>query len=274
MFSGPSRSDVIRQLSAILADLSSTSKLCINHSGVVMGRFLRRSMLALTFIIIPIADAQAFWWLLRGAAGRGAVGTAARGAAGTGAAAESAGAFAYSRPLASGARFCVRPAGAAACDYHSANSALEAARGAVDPSYRLRPTRSPNLFEVLDAVGNVISIIEVLGKNTDSSISNLPQYVPPSEGREVYIHNQSNMQLALSVQGNTCTWSEIFVQPASSTSVNCPDAAVYFVNINTTDSNSGQVFSIRQEIFPSRHYILGLTQSYPSAWQLYDFNPN
>jgi hypothetical protein len=239
-----------------------------------MTKFLRRLMLVVLLFSVPIADAQAFWWLLRGAVGRGTVGTAARGAAGAGAAAESAGAFAYSRPLASGARFCVRPVGAPACDYHSANSAAEAARGAVGPSYRLRQTRSPSLFEVLDAVGNVISVVEVLDKNAESGIATLPQYVPPSAGREVYIHNQSNMQLALSIQGNTCTWSEIFVQPASRTNVNCPDATVYFVGINTTDPNSGQVVSIRHEIFPGRHYILGLTQGYPSVWQLFDFNPN
>lgn len=128
---------------------------------------------ALAFVSLSLisTDAAAFWWLLRAGATRSAAGVGVRaGAAGAAAAEVEAASIA--------SRVCVRPVGAVACDFRAARSTSEAASRAVGPGYRVRATERPNVFEVLDAVGNVVSLIESISTESDPSIANAPAYQP------------------------------------------------------------------------------------------------
>ncbi len=100
-------------------------------------------------------EANAFWWMLRGLAAREVAATAT-----------------------TAARFCLRPVGRAACDLRAASSASEAVSSAVGPSYRIQATNRANVFQILDAAGNVIDLIEAADRFADQSVANLPQYVP------------------------------------------------------------------------------------------------
>lgn len=133
-------------------------------------RKIFRNLVVLSAMASTSFEASAFWWLARAAAGRSAVGTAARAGAGV------VGAIEADSALAAASRFCVRPVGAAACDFRASSSAAEAASRAVGPGYRVRSTTRPTIFEVLDAAGNVVSIIQAIGTDEDSSVASLPQH--------------------------------------------------------------------------------------------------
>lgn len=148
--------------------------------NTTMNSFFKLLVVSL-MVSVPMSDANAFWWLLRGASARSAAGVAARGAVGAGTVAESAEAMALSRKLAASARFCIRPVGEVACDFRSAATPTAAIRGAVGPQYGVRNSRTPTTFEILDAAGNVISIIEVLDRQSHPDFDELPAYFPPPE---------------------------------------------------------------------------------------------
>ena len=136
---------------------------------------------ALLIVLISIScDANAFWWLFRAASARTAVGAGVRGGAGIASMAEA------EATIASGARFCVRPVGATACDFRASGSAIEAVSRAVGPNYRVRQTARPTIFEVLDATGNVISTIQSSSSSGDPTIDPLPQYQPNIAPLAVY----------------------------------------------------------------------------------------
>jgi hypothetical protein len=235
-----------------------------------------KRLIVLLVLLSSVAEANAFWWLLRGATVRGAATTAARGAAvaGTGSAAESTAAFAYSRPLAAGARYCVRPVGAAACDLQNARTASDAAQAAVGSQYRIRATNQVDLFQVIDTVGNIVSLIEAVDRAGNSGVEELPQYVPPNAGSPVFIHNRTQLQLGLSIRGESCSESsQILAYPGTRTDVNCLGASRYFVEISTTDY-SGQRFDITQNLPAGRHFELILGDGNPRVWQLSEFNGN
>lgn len=135
-------------------------------------RLIRSCALLAVFASISL-DANAFWWLFRATAGRTAVGAGVRaGAVGAVTTAEAEAA------IATGARFCVRPVGAAACDFKASSSAFEAASRAVGSNYRVRPTARPTIFEVIDSTGNVVSIIQAVAPESDPTVASLPQYQP------------------------------------------------------------------------------------------------
>jgi hypothetical protein len=123
----------------------------------------------IAFLLLALAsqDASAFWWLFRAGAARGAVGVGARTGVAVGA-----------ETTAAMARICVRPVGAFACDFRAARSAAEAVAKAVGPSYRVRATGQPNVFEVLDGLGNLLSLVESVSAETDATIANAPAFQP------------------------------------------------------------------------------------------------
>lgn len=158
-------------------------------------------------------DATAFWWLVRAGATRGAVGAGVRtGAFGVATEAE----------VAAASRICVRPVGAAACDFRAGRSAAEAASRAIGPGYRVRATERPNVFEVLDAVGNVVSMIEAISSDVDPQIAYAPEYRPdpriggyPNDGAQVSVgplrHNGDVMNIHINGIP-TVVWSDGFVE--------------------------------------------------------------
>lgn len=128
-------------------------------------------------LAFQVTEANAFWWLLRGAGARTAAGAVVRGTLTEMEAAT------LSRQLAAGARFCIRPVRATACDFRTAASARDAVQTAVGSLYQVRETSSPNIFEILDAVGNV-NQVEVLDREQYSGFEYLPAYFPPQEENE------------------------------------------------------------------------------------------
>lgn len=80
------------------------------------------------------------------------------------------------RAGASAARFCVRPRTSPRCVYRNAGSAESAAQQHVGSSYRVRATSSPNVFEVLDAVNNVVDILESISAFSESDASSHSDY--------------------------------------------------------------------------------------------------
>jgi len=127
--------------------------------------------IALVSLSLVSTDAAAFWWLLRAGATRSAAGVGVRsGAAGAAAAEVEAASIA--------SRVCVRPVGALSCDFRTARSTADAASRAVGAGYRVRAADRPNVFEVLDALGNVVSLIESISIETEPSIANAPSYQP------------------------------------------------------------------------------------------------
>ena len=129
----------------------------------------RAAIIACIALSLVTTDASAFWWLLRTGA--------ARGAAGAGVRAGAVGAATEAEALAA-SRICIRPVGNAACDFRTARSTAEAASKAVGPGYQVRPGNRPNVFEVLDAAGNVVSLIEAISSDNDPNIVNAPEYHP------------------------------------------------------------------------------------------------
>ena len=189
-----------------------------------------------------IPDANAFWWLVRAGAGRSAVGTAAR--AGVGAT----GALGAESPFAGASRFCVRPVGAAACDFRASSSAIEAASRAVGPGYRVRSTHQPSIFEILDAAGNVVSILQAIGTHEDSLVASLPQHQPANAAALSYDGQGSNVNIAplrhngdtLNVHVNgtpTYVWSdgyvEVWADHHSNRVVLAPGQKIHFGNHST-----------------------------------------
>lgn len=137
---------------------------------------LLRSAVVFLVCVSGISDASAFWWLFRAATVRPAVGVAAR--AGVGATSAGVGGLHAESAIVGASRFCVRPVGAVACDFRAATSGSEAANRAVGPGYRVRATNQTSIFEVLDAAGNVVSILQSVGTHEDASIASVPQYQP------------------------------------------------------------------------------------------------
>jgi hypothetical protein len=135
-------------------------------------------------------ESQAFWWLLRAAGTRTVAGTAARGA---GAAAT----VGTGETLAmNAARFCIRPKGAATCDFRAASSGAEAVANAVGSGYRVRPTSRPTLFEVLDAAGNVVSLVEALSNETHPEIDQMQQHEPRWQPQITYGESHPSANVA------------------------------------------------------------------------------
>ena len=133
---------------------------------------VRNSLVVLATFCLA-GQAQAFWWLAaRAAAGRSAVGTVARAGAGA------VGAVEAQSALAAGARFCLRPVRASSCDFRVSASAMEAVSSAVGPGYRVRQASRPSLFEVIDAAGTVVDIIQAVSVDAEPKIAALPQHQP------------------------------------------------------------------------------------------------
>lgn len=117
------------------------------------------------------------WFSLRAGATRSAATTGARAAAaestalrGVGGAAR---ATANINPV---VRYCVRQKSAQQCDFHFESSAYDAAAKAVGPRNRIFPTGDAGVFQVIDAAGTIIDIIEALSEEMDPSTARLPQY--------------------------------------------------------------------------------------------------
>ena len=159
-------------------------------------------LLVLTLTLHP-KQADAFWWLVGTNAARTAATTGARtavaGAATAGAtatanagrltAAEAATARSgaavsgSSRTLSSANtaqslvnRYCVRRLNERNdCDWRVEERAYDAAAKAVGSRYRIAPTSRPMIFEVIDAVGTVVDVIQVINSLDDPSVVNAPQ---------------------------------------------------------------------------------------------------
>lgn len=67
----------------------------------------------------------------------------------------------------SASRYCVRPRGTSSCTYHAASDSESAAQRHVRSPNRVGKTAEPNVFEVIDAVGNVIGILESVAATAD-----------------------------------------------------------------------------------------------------------
>jgi hypothetical protein len=228
----------------------------------------------LTFIW---SDASAWWWLLRGATARGATaGTVARGAAaaGGGTAAEAASALSYSRSAAGAARFCVRPVNAAACDLRNASSAAEAVQSAVGGGHRVRSTNRPSIFEVLDAAGNFVGLVEAVDRTSDSEVAQLPQYANEQPTIPIFVHNKYPQSIFIRARGENCDFSEFRVEGQSRMDISCSNSNTYFVEIYTTDPRTGERYEVRQRLSAGGHYGLVLDGQYSSRWHLVQIPPN
>lgn len=219
------------------------------------------------------SDAQAWFWILRGAAARGTATTVTRGAAvaGSTTAGEAVAGFA-TRPIATAGRYCVRPAGATACDLHNATSARSAAQQAVGSGHTVRPGSRPGLFEVLDAAGNIAGIVEAIDRQGNPEVATLPQYVPEPQGMPVFIHNRSGQRLFYRIRGENCQFNELWVDPNMRSDISCPSSSTYFVEISTTVDGSGQSSESRQQINAGQHYVFVLAGWQPAIWQLAPLN--
>jgi hypothetical protein len=148
--------------------------------------------IALILSVSYAADAYAWGWLalragatrgaaVSGARAAGAEGTALRGSTGAARAAASAG---------QAVRYCVRPKNAAQCDFHYEKTAYDAAAKAVGPRNTVVPTGDVGVFQVIDAAGTLIDVIESLSEAMDPSTSRLPQY--PNENQSSGGNQYSN----------------------------------------------------------------------------------
>jgi hypothetical protein len=157
-------------------------------------RFLRLAALILSFVVFFPSNAYAYWWFVTGNVGRAAVTTGARSAAvgaatasgaahaGRTASAEAAAARAgtavrTSPSLVSGSgslanRYCVRPLHGRLCDWRVEKSAFDAASSAVGPNYRVERTKRPNVFDVINAAGTLVDVIQAVDALTDPSVRN------------------------------------------------------------------------------------------------------
>lgn len=217
------------------------------------------------------SDAHAWWWLLRGLATRGAPRALVRSAPKTPPAvpaSKSTEAFAYARPLASGARFCVRPVGASACDMHNNATAAGAVQQAVGGGYRLKPTHRPGVFEILDLAGNVVDLVEAIDRSSNQEVAKLPQYVPETRTAPVFIHNPSQHRLHLKVRGEKCAFEQIAIEPSMRADIYCPGSRTYDVEIFTSNRASTELHAVRQTISAGGHFDLSATDSSPRVWQL------
>ena len=145
-----------------------------------MGTLSPRPIVIFVVLVALTTESQAFWWLLRAAGTRTAAGAAGRGAA-TAATAVGGEAMAMGA-----ARFCVRPRGAATCDFRAASSGADAVASAIGPNYRVRPTNRPSLFEVLDAAGNMVSLVEALSNETNPEVDQMQQHEPRWQPQVTY----------------------------------------------------------------------------------------
>jgi hypothetical protein len=131
-------------------------------------------------------SALAFPWLWFG---RGAASTGARaGAAASvteGAAARSVGqisnasrqAAAIGRASSAANRYCIRSINDRRyCDWHTAERTHDAVSRAVGSNYKVLPTSQVGVFEIIDAVGTVIDIVEAISEASDPSVTGTPQY--------------------------------------------------------------------------------------------------
>lgn len=90
-----------------------------------------------------------------------------------------------SRAIARASRFCVRTPGQPACFFKNSRTAPAAVREAVKDvtgAETVVRQRSPSLFEVLDAANNVVSILEVLDRDSHPGFDDLPAWVPQEAG--------------------------------------------------------------------------------------------
>jgi hypothetical protein len=82
----------------------------------------------------------------------------------------------------SGARFCVRITKAPGCHYRKADSAQRAVEIAFGPPNRVRKTDKPNVFDIIDAAGTLVDIVEVLDRESpQNDPAALEPYTPPAE---------------------------------------------------------------------------------------------
>lgn len=226
-----------------------------------------RNLIVITSVLTFTCDANAFWWLARAAAGRSAVGAAARTGVGA------IGALEAESALTAGARFCVRPVGAGACDFRMSSSAIDAASRAVGPGYRIRPTPKPTIFEVIDAAGTVVNIIQAIGTDADSAIAALPQYQPqlnPPTGYE----GQSTQPMVAPLRHNgdvlnihvngvpTYVWSDGYVEVWAD---NHPNRVVIPPGHRIHFPNHGTVHAIPKS--PEAYTLFSQASGQPQAQQ-------
>lgn len=232
--------------------------------------------IAIALILLFVwSDAHAWWWLLRGLATRGAARAAVRSAATTGAVAsgESVAGFAYTRPLAGVARFCVRPVGATACDMHNGATPAAAAQRAIGKNYRLKPTGRPGVFEVIDTAGNFVSAIEALDRQSNRDVARLPQYVPPTESTPVFIHNSSEERLYMNIRGEKCSFDRLVIEPFTRSDIYCPNSREYYVEMTALAEHPGERYQLHQKIDAAGHYRMARAASAPYGWKLLRFYP-
>lgn len=228
---------------------------------------MKRLCLILLLLVLA-SDANAFWWLLRGAAARGTGSAIARGAATTGAvAADEAAALSAVRSTGSAGRFCVRPINATACDFRAGTSAIRAAEDAVGSGYKVRPTNRPGLFEILDAAGKVVDFLEVIDKFSHDQAAPLQEYIPIPTADSIVIRNPVAREMYFRVSGGGGPWLDFAVPPNGWANVNGLRGVPFDVEITSQSPTTGQFVTVRQSIWPGRELIYIVDQG-SGLWQL------
>ncbi len=179
---------------------------------------MRSRALLLVFVSFLSApsEANAFWWLLRAAAQRG-VPVASLNSVRSGAAA---GTGLGSTELAllrgtSLGRYCVRPVNSRYCDYRIANSAQQAAEQSLGSQYQVRQAQRSGVFEVVDAIGKTLDVVEVLDQVNQHQY---PQIDATNYGS--YIQRSTQEFRSQSANGLTGDWRGVYICAQGLTGLN------------------------------------------------------
>ena len=215
------------------------------------------------------ANAYAFWWLLRGATARGAGTAVARGATAGGAiAAEESAAISATRSAGSSARYCVRPSSATACDFTNGANAMRAVENAVGPGYRVRQTQRSGVFEIIDAAGKVVDIVEAIDRLSQNRETNFEQFIPPPTKESIIIYNPVDREMYFRVKGGGGPWFDVTVPQSGWAQVNGMRGVQFEIEIISRHDQTGQTMTVRQSFWPGRNLAYYRDQNQGGIWLL------
>ena len=163
-------------------------------------------------------------------------------------------------------RFCIRQTGAKTCDFRNGNNAYETARTTVEPRFSVRRTRSPTLFEVIDAVGNVLDILEVIDRFSDPSVDQVPQAAPPPSADSMLVHNRTGQVLQWRVYGVGCPWTPLNHPANAWAHVHCPASQRFVAEIDMHGPLYNQVITRRYELASGIEYELQMQGGTYGNW--------
>jgi hypothetical protein len=167
------------------------------RGGTVM--CLRLCVLVLALVFLGTVDAMGFFF--RSAApGSGTAATAVRA---TGTAGNVARAATFGSRVGAISRYCVRTRGTTGCTTKTAADAEAAARSFVREPYRVRRSSQPDLFDVIDVIGNVVGAVEVIPSDSESPAWADARSYESESSRMQTVPNASALRQGLELVVNT-----------------------------------------------------------------------